>query len=180
MSIWISCDHESKDIETKTIVLKTNYRCTENIQTVAKNLIQKNTNRSDKEIITKKGSGNPVLITQYENDWEQGKEIARSILELHEAGRAWEDIAILVRKRSFAEFIIENFIKGGIPYEMIETRGFFNHEIIRATVVYLRVLEDPIKYQPSLAKVLRRPVHGILPGEIPKLGRYARSMGTSW
>jgi len=174
-------DHYSNlGIETKTIVLETNYRCTENIQTVAQNLIRNNPNRGEKVITTDKGPGDPVRITKYENDWEQAKEITRSILSLHEDGQPWEDIAVLVRKRALADYIIENFLKAGVPYEIIGSRGYFQHEVVKAAGAYLKVLEDPVKYQPSLAKVLRRPVHGILPGEIPKLGRYARSKDVSW
>lgn len=167
-------------LKPRTIVLKMNYRCTGNIQTVAQNLIRNNPNRGEKEIVTKKDSGKPVAITHYVNDWEQAKEIARKILSIHEAGRPWEDIAVLVRKRALAEYIIEMFIKAGIPYEVLGSRDYFQQEVVKATVAYLRVLDDPVKYQPSLAKVLRRPVHGIIPGEIPKLGRYARQNNMSW
>jgi len=169
----------AQKIPPEIVVLKTNYRCTGNIQKVASNLIRNNPDRVEKDIITQKDDGAQVHSTLYQNDWEQAKGIARIIHDLHEQGRGWGDMAILVRKRTFAIPLIEMFEKTGIPLEIVGSREYFREPIVRAVVAYLKVLNDPILHQPALGHLLMRPVHGILPGEIPKLATYARNKRVS-
>jgi len=161
-------------IEPENIVLKTNYRCTRNIQTVAGNLIRHNPEREDKKISTEKDAGEPVHITQYGTDLEQAKDIVGKIKIMHEKEIPWEDFAILVRRRTDARPIVEELNKNGIPFEVLGSRQYFREPIIRAVVSYLKVLHDPIRYQAALGHVLMRPIHGILHGDIPRLSRYAR------
>ena len=171
--------YEERGILPEQIVLKTNYRCTGNIQKVAGNLIKNNPERADKEMVTKKDEGSPVHIVLYHNDWEQAKGITKTIQDLHEKGRAWEDSAVLVRRRKDARPIIEQFEKAGIPFEILGSRQYFREPIIRAVVSYLKMLSDPVRNQPALGHILMRPLHGILPGEIPRLSRYAKDKNIS-
>jgi len=165
---------EAQGLPVKRLVLDVNYRCTANIQSVAGNLILNNPNRQAKEITTAKGPGTPVSIVHYLNDWEQAKGITRTIIELHNAGRAWDDIAILVRRRIDSLQIIENLEKAGVPVEIIEVREYFRKPVVNAVVAYLKVLSDPEQHQSALGQLMLRPVHGINNGEIQALGRYAK------
>jgi len=160
-------------------VLDVNYRCTKSIQRVATNLIGNNHDREDKEITTKKGEGAPVIVTFYKTDTDQAVGIIRRIQELHEKGVPWDEMAVLVRRRVDANPIVEMFERTGVPFEMLGSRELFREPVIRIVVAYLRVLEDPERNQPSLGLLLMRPRHGILPGEVQKLGRYAKDRQTS-
>jgi len=166
--------YEGRGLPVKRKVLDINYRCTANIQTIAGNLIVNNPSREAKEITTAKGPGVPVSITHYLNDWEQAKGITRAIIELHKAGHPWDDMAILVRRRIDSVSIIENLEKAGVPVEIIGAREYFREPVVSAVVAYLKVLSDPGHNQPALGQLLLRPVHGLNPGEIQALGRYAK------
>lgn len=169
----------SRSLPTKDIVLKRNYRCTGNIQTVAGNLISHNPEREEKELVTEKDAGPPITITGFGSDWDQAVSIVRNVKEFHESGRSWDDIAILVRRRTDARLLVEQLEKADIPFEVLGSRAYFREPIIRALVSYLKVLHDPVLHQPALGHILLRPVHGIVPGDIPKLSRFARERDLS-
>ena len=166
--------YKARGLKVKHKVLDINYRCTANIQAVAGNLIVHNPKRVAKDITTAKDPGEPVSITHYLNDWEQAKGITRAIIELNKEGRAWDDMAILVRRRIDSVPIIENLEKAGVPVEIIGAREYFREPVVSAVVAYLKVLSDPARYQPSMGQLMLRPAHGINPGEIQALGKFAK------
>ena len=173
--------YEGKRLEPKHIVLNTNYRCSGNIQKVASNLIKNNPEREEKEIKTEKEEQEPVQITKYQNNWDQAIGIVNIIEEINEKGKAWDNISILFRRRVDALPFIEIMEKRQIPFEVIGSREYFNLPIIRAILSYLKFFADPNRNQPSLGHILLRPIHGIHPGEIKGLARYARdNKSTLW
>jgi len=163
----------------RTITLDLNYRCTGNLQKAASELIKHNPERADKAIRTEKGPGGPVAFSTYLTDEDQAVGFLREIGALHEGGASWEDIAILVRRRVDAVPIVNLMERTGIPFEVIGSRAFFEEPVMVAAVAYLRALDDPNGRAPALAQIMHRPVHGILPGEVQKLGRHARNKGLS-
>lgn len=156
------------------VVLTRNYRCTGSIQSVASSLIDNNPERRDKEIVTEKGPGEPVTISRYEDDWAQAMGIVGRLRRLNEEGYAWDDMAVLVRRRADARPIVEALERTRVPFEVLGSREYFRHPTVRAAVSYLRVIHDPAANQPSLGHVMLRPVHGISPGLFQRFCRYAR------
>ncbi len=165
----------------RRMVLDLNYRCSGNIQALATRLIRNNPERADKEIRTDKAAGLPVQIGGYANDEQQAADIARIIQKRRKEGLSWDAMAVLVRRRVDSGPITEAMERAGIPFELLSSREYFKEPIVRAVIAYLRFLEDPNLNQTALGQLLLRPVHGILPGEVQKLARYARDGGrTLW
>ena len=171
--------YDQTGMAIRNIVLERNFRCTGNIQKVASTLIGNNPERQEKEIGTQKDEGEPVRITQYATDADQARGMVRQIQQLHSEGSALEDMAILVRTRFHAKAITEALDRARVPYEIIGSRDYFRHRVVRAAVAYLRVLHDPNTNQPDLGHIMLRPVHGIPPGDIPRLARHAKDKGVS-
>jgi len=165
----------------RTITLDLNHRCTQNIQNAASALIEHNPERKEKILRTEKGAGEKVSYRAYLTDEDQAVGFLRELEALHKGGAKWEDIAILVRRRVDAVPIVNLLERTGIPFELIGSKAYFDDPVMVAVVAYLRVLEDPNGRAPALAQIMHRPVHGILPGEIQKLGRHARNKeATLW
>jgi len=160
-------------------VLQRNYRCTGNIQSVATTLIRNNPERQDKEIDTEKGPGAAVTVTRYATDGDQARGIAASIRDLHDGGVPLDDIAVLVRSRFHATPITEALDQGRVPFQVIGSRDYFRYPVVRVAMAYLRVLADPNTNQPDLGHIMMRPVHGIPPGDIPRLARHAKDADVS-
>lgn len=72
----------------------------------------------------------------------------------------WEDIAILVRKRSYFSQIEKEFIKFEIPYKIIGGKGFYQRQSIYDIYNYFAFLLDN-KNDAALAGILRSPFFSI-------------------
>ncbi|MDO9537548.1 MAG: ATP-dependent DNA helicase [Thermoplasmata archaeon] len=166
--------YSKQGIKVESIVVDINYRCTRNIQTVATNLIRNNPDREDKKIVTEKAEGDLVAIGKYPTDLDQAFGVVNQIKELNASGIEYQDIAILVRRRIDALPIIEVMENSKIPFEIIGSREYFVQPIVKAVMSYMRFFGDPHLNSPSLGGILLRPVHGIRPGEVQALGRFAK------
>jgi DNA helicase-2/ATP-dependent DNA helicase PcrA len=160
--------------EPVDVVLTRNYRCTHNIQAVATGLIRHNPERQDKEIDTEKGPGERVLVSRYDHDTDQARGIVGRIRTLLGEDVELADMAILVRRRVDAIPIIEALERASIPFEVLGSRDYFRHPVVRATLSYLRTIHDPISNQPALSHAMLRPVHGIGPDVFQGFSRYAK------
>ncbi|UCC93414.1 MAG: ATP-dependent helicase, partial [Thermoplasmata archaeon] len=165
---------EGHDPAPVDVVLGRNYRCTGNIQSVATGLIRNNPERQDKEIDTKKGPGEKVLVSRFDHDSDQARGVVARIRSLLADGADLDDIAVLVRRRRDAVPIVEALERARLPFEVLGSRDFFRHPVVRATLAYLRAIHDPDGHPPALSMAMLRPVHGIGPDVYQQFSRYAK------
>ncbi len=90
-----------------------------------------------------------------EADW-----IAKRILEFHESGVAYRDIALLLRKLVNASAFEDALRRYGIPYYIITGYGFFETMEARDLLAFLQVLSEP-ENDVALAAWLRSPMVGV-------------------
>ncbi len=103
----------------KYIVLDTDYRSTEGIISVAKNVIMNNSNRLPKEM--KSGCKTPydegdVVFKEVTLPEDEYEFIAENIEKLHSIGVPYSEIAILLRKRKIGAEIADVLNKHDIPF----------------------------------------------------------------
>ncbi len=103
----------------KYIVLDTDYRSTEGIVNVARNVIVHNSKRLPKEM----KSGCPTLydngdivFKEFALSEDEYEFIAQNIEKLHSIGIPYSETAVLLRKRKIGADIAEVFDKRGIPF----------------------------------------------------------------
>jgi DNA helicase-2/ATP-dependent DNA helicase PcrA len=166
--------YTNKCITIHKSILDINYRCSGNIQSIATTLIRYNPERQEKNLGTENPPGEPVSLLRFQNDLEQAAGITKKVIELHEKGVDYDHIAILVRRRVDAIPIIEKMQRNKIPVKMAASKDFFREPVIKACFSYLKVLQDPEGNQTYLADLMRRPSHGLLPGELQKLSHLAK------
>jgi DNA helicase-2/ATP-dependent DNA helicase PcrA len=164
-------DHRPSPVD---VVLTRNYRCTNNIQSVGTDLIRHNPERQDKEIDTKKGPGDAVVVSRYDHENDQARGIVARVRALLKEEVDLEEMAILVRRRKDARPIIEAMERARIPFEVLGSRDYFRHPVVRATLSYLRTIHDPTTHHPALSHAMLRPVHGIGPATFQRFSRYAK------
>src|SRR5206468_3149496 len=68
--------------------------------------------------------------------------IAEEINTLHEEGKPWKDMAILVRKKRYMDRIVAALDVLDIPVEMPELGGLLKIPAVVDTVAWLQVLSD--------------------------------------
>jgi DNA helicase-2/ATP-dependent DNA helicase PcrA len=122
------------------------------------------------------GAGS-VLLFRADNPETEAEFVARKILELHSAGRAWSDMAILTRMRMPPIAFEQELRTARIPYVTAGGHGFFEREEIKDLMAYLGVIDDPLDDQ-ALVRLLQGPLVRVTDGELYRLfRRKSRSAG---
>ena len=124
---------------TKVIRLEQNYRSTQNILSVASNLISNNENRVGKTLETTMEEGDLVNL----NCFKSGKDEAIGIsdeVEKIKKNYSLNNIAILVRAIFQTREFEERFLKIGMPYRILGGIKFYERAEIKDCVAYLRLI----------------------------------------
>lgn len=138
-------DFDKKYPGTKTAVLNKNYRSTEEILKASNCLIEKNTVRYPKELISVKGHGKKPLYFHADNEQQEAEWICKTIQQLVKHGAAdrqvkYSDFAVLYRAHYVSRSLEEAFIKSDLPYRILAGTEFYGRREIKDVVCYLRML----------------------------------------
>lgn len=87
---------------------------------------------------------------------EEALFIASRLVELHESGRRWGDMAILTRAGSPPVAFETQLRNAGIPYITGRGQGFFDRQEIKDVLAYLRVIHNPLDDK-ALIRLLQGP-----------------------
>ena len=124
---------------TKIIRLEKNYRSTQNILSVASNLISNNENRVGKNLETTMEDGDLVNLNCFKNGKDEATGTSDQI-ENMKKNYPLNNIAILVRAIYQTREFEERFLKIGIPYRIIGGTKFYERAEIKDCVAYLRLI----------------------------------------
>lgn len=135
---------DEKVQEAKVIKLEENYRSTENILNAANSVIRHNFGRRGKELWSKKGDGEKVVVKQFENQNEEAKFIVNKLMELMiREKRKYGDFAILYRINAQSNSLENVLMRSGVPYRVIGGHRFFERKEIKDILAYLHVVDNP-------------------------------------
>lgn len=148
----------------KVVKLEQNYRSTGNILNAAHNVIIKNTQRSDKQLWTKAGDGEPVQFIEAYNELNEAETIGLQIQTAHAVGaRQYNDFAILYRTNAQSRAFEQMFRKLALPYKIIGGLRFYDRAEIKDLLAYLRIVYQPYD-EVSFRRVVNVPKRGL--GEV--------------
>jgi DNA helicase-2/ATP-dependent DNA helicase PcrA len=162
----------------KVVKLERNYRSTEHILAAASGLIAANQGRLGKTLWTEDSGGEKVHVMGVWDAPAEARIIADDIESWKYKGRAYNDVAILVRASRQMRSFEERFIQLGLPYRVIGGPRFFERMEIRDAHAYLRVLKsdtDDLAFE----RIVNTPKRGIGSTSLQKLQVAARSMNMS-
>lgn len=165
--------------KAKIITLEENYRSSKTILDAAKNLINNNSKRVDKDLWTNNKTGTPILLVDAYNEEEEARKIIREIITLKNAKNSnLQDIAIMYRvnaqSRSF-EMACQKF---GVPYQIVGGIKFYQRKEIKDLTAYLRVIlnsDDDV----SLERIVNTPTRGMGQRTLNEIRRIADSNSIS-
>ncbi|MEK7174016.1 MAG: UvrD-helicase domain-containing protein, partial [Patescibacteria group bacterium] len=146
--------------DAKTITLEENYRSTNTILTAANTIIQKNKERKEKNLWTKRGAGPHIELAVAQNEREEALLIAREIERLRETGTPLHEMAVLYRTNAQSRVLEEAFIRNNIPYRLIGGTRFYERREIKDILAYMRLAVNK-NDSVSLRRVLNTPPRGI-------------------
>ena len=160
----------------RIVRLERNYRSTGHILGAASGLIAANAGRLGKTLWTEGSDGEKVAVHGYWDGPEEARAIAGQIDDLHRAGHALSEMAILVRASFQTREFEERFNLTGIPYRLIGGTRFYERREIRDAVAYLRVLARPGD-DLAFERIVNTPKRGL--GEVAQqtMFRLARANG---
>lgn len=120
--------------------LEQNYRSTQRILDAAFHVISKNTSHPILHLWTQNGQGNPLVLYEARNEYDEGTFIVQTILQ---SGSPFHSFAILYRTNAQSRSIEEALLHAGIPYILIGGTRFYERKEIKDVIAYLRVLANP-------------------------------------
>ena len=138
--------------------LERNYRSTKNIVGAANSLIRRNEGQIPKEVYSEKEQGELLHVSAHENDRHEGEFIARTIAR--EAGKAYDDYAVLYRTNAQSRVIEDELRKLGIPYRIYGSVSFYQRREIKDALAYFRLVVNPADDE-ALLRVINFPARGI-------------------
>ena len=151
-----------KDFNNAVIIkLEENYRSTKNILDAAHMIITKNQQRSEKELWTKAGAGNPVQIVQVQSEAHEGESVVSKIKSnVDMRVRQFSDYAVLYRTNAQSRSLEEVFLRYGVPYRIVGGMRFYDRKEIKDILAYIRVIYQP-EDRTSFLRIVNAPTRGI-------------------
>ncbi len=145
-----------------TLSLDLNYRSTPNILLASQKLIESNTERVDKPLLSNKKTGDNLSLCVFSSPWQEASFITHEIEALlggmdmsqidqnvhfkdAHRERKWHfaDFAVLYRTNAQGRFLEQAFKKSGLPYQMIHGRPWYKSKEILLILAFLEHLISP-------------------------------------
>ena len=125
---------------TKVIRLEENYRSTQNILSVASNLISNNENRVGKTLKATMDEGDLIALNCFKNGKDEAVGVSDAIEKKLKKKYSFNNMAILVRAIYQTREFEERFLKIGLPYRILGGTKFYERAEIKDCVAYLRLI----------------------------------------
>ena len=145
---------------SKIIRLEENYRSSQNILSVASELIANNQNRVGKTLKTTMEEGELVKLNCFKNGKDEATGISDEIEKKLKKKYSLNGIAILVRAIFQTREFEERFLKIGMPYRILGGTKFYERAEIKDCVAYLRLIHQP-KDDLAFGRIVNNPKRSI-------------------
>ena len=145
---------------SKVIRLEENYRSSQNILSVASNLIANNQNRVGKTLKTTMEEGDLVKLNCFKNGKDEAIGVSDEIEKKLKKKYSFNNIAILVRAIFQTREFEERFLKIGLPYRILGGTKFYERAEIKDCVAYLRLIHQP-KDDLAFGRIVNNPKRAI-------------------
>ncbi|HZY41832.1 MAG TPA: UvrD-helicase domain-containing protein [Anaerolineae bacterium] len=156
------------------IVLEQNYRSTQTILDAARNVIDKNTHRTRKNLFTDRSGGAALTIYEAYNQDDEAQYVVETIQQLvRKQQHPLSDFAVFYRTNAQSRAIEDAFVRSGLPYRLVGGTRFYSRREVKDVLAYLRLVHNPHDAV-SLARVINVPARGIGAKTIEALDAAAR------
>ena len=163
--------------KTKIIRLEQNYRSTQNILSVASNLIANNQDRVGKTLNTTMEEGELIKLNCFKNGKDEAIGLSDEIEQIKKK-YSYNNIAILVRAIFQTREFEERFLKIGIPYRIIGGTKFYERAEIKDCIAYLRLIHQD-KDDLAFERIVNNPKRSIGDSTIKTIHDYQKEYSLS-
>ena len=158
---------------SKVIRLEENYRSSQNILSVASNLIENNQNRVGKTLKATKEDGDLVKLNCFKNGRDEAIGISDEIEKKLKNRYSFNNIAILVRAIFQTREFEERFLKIGLPYRILGGIKFYERAEIKNCIAYLRLINQN-KDDLAFDRIVNNPKRSIGETTVKQIHEYAK------
>ncbi len=158
---------------TKVIRLEENYRSSQNILSVASNLISNNQNRVGKNLKATMEEGELVKLNCFKNGKDEAIGVADEIERIKKES-SYNNVAILVRAIFQTREFEERFLKIGVPYRILGGTKFYERAEIKDCIAYLRLVYQG-KDDLSFERIVNVPKRSIGDSSIKLIHQYSKN-----
>ena len=162
---------------TKVIRLEQNYRSTQNILSVASELISNNQNRVGKTLKTTMEEGELIKLNCYKNGKDEAIGVSDEIEKIKKK-YSLNSITILVRAIFQTREFEERFLKIGLPYRIIGGIKFYERAEIKDCIAYLRIVHQD-KDDLAFERILNNPKRSIGDNTLKLIHEFAKKESVS-
>ncbi|MDA7752725.1 UvrD-helicase domain-containing protein, partial [Candidatus Pelagibacter sp.] len=163
---------------SKVIRLEENYRSSQNILSVASNLIANNQNRVGKTLKTTMEEGDLVKLNCFKNGKDEAIGVSDEIEKKLKKKYSFNNIAILVRAIFQTREFEERFLKIGLPYRILGGTKFYERAEIKDCVAYLRLIHQP-KDDLAFGRIVNNPKRAIGESTIKLIHEFSKENSVS-
>ena len=157
---------------TKVIRLEQNYRSTQNILSVASNLISNNQNRVGKNLTSTMEDGDLIKLNCFKNGKDEAIGISDEIEKLKKKYK-FNNVAILVRAIFQTREFEERFLKIGLPYRILGGTKFYERAEIKDCIAYLRLIYQE-KDDLAFERIVNNPKRSIGDSTIKSIHEFSK------
>ncbi|MBK8981698.1 MAG: UvrD-helicase domain-containing protein [Ignavibacteria bacterium] len=142
--------------DCKIFKLEQNYRSTQNILTLAGNVIKNNKKQMEKNLWTENHAGENIHLIENMTDRDEAVRICRNIFdEMQRKKINFKDFVILYRTNVQSRTIEDALRQNNIPYLIIGGIRFYQRKEIKDILAFLKIIVNP-KDNESLLRVLNQ------------------------
>lgn len=162
------------------VILSMNYRSTMNIIKAAKEVIDQNRNRPEKDTVTVNVDGDRVKLFGVQGEWDEAQLVIKSIEKLVKSAQveSLSKCAVMYRTNAQSRLLEEACLLENVPYVLQSGIRFFERKEIKDLLSYLKVLYNPDD-DSALLRVLNVPPRGIGKRTMELVETYADRKGLS-
>ena len=162
----------------KTIRLEQNYRSTSNILGAANKVIENNRGRKGKTLWTDNGDGELITVHTAQDEREEARFVADSILDNISDGHKYSDHAILYRMNAQSNALENVLARSGIAYKVIGGTRFYDRKEIKDVIAYLHLINNN-KDDIRLRRIINEPKRAIGDTTVNHAAEIAAQLGVS-
>ena len=172
-------DFEKDFGQAKVVKLEQNYRSTQTIINAATQVIRNNTQRKDKTLFTENPSGDPIIVREENNEYDEARFVVGEVAKLLNSGDfEATDFAIFYRTNAQSRVLEEQFRTRNLPYNIVGGMKFYERMEIKDILAYMKLILNPTD-DISFKRVINVPARGIGKTTIDRLEEFATSKDVS-
>lgn len=145
---------------TKIVRLESNYRSTQEILSLADNVIKNNHDRLGKTLRAERGSGKTPVLAFLPNQDDETHFTADLIQKTHSMDVPYSDWAILYRTNAQSMGFESEFVRKKIPYVIVGSLKFFEREEVKDLIAWLELVANH-KNEIAFHRIINKPARGI-------------------